>query len=219
MDNPTGPLHPRISRSAGRARRHRIAVNDQEPEEGEADAPGVGKRTKDTGTDAIRLGYLVAAALQSARGREEIQAAERRLLDLIMRGRFRSARAVEVYAAAVDKAVWASLKNAHTRRLYTSYRASGLRELCARQLLDRFKTETGAKDRPPGLATFALASRTSRSRIVAVHFQAKAPAILASPQHAADERQDDKDNGDPKQHARTFGRNTGNAAKSQKRCN
>ena len=42
---------------------------------------------------------------------------------------------------------------------------------------------------------------------------------LASPQHPADERQDDKDNGDPEQHARAFGRDTGNAAKSQKRCN
>jgi len=107
--------------------------------------------------DAIRLGYLIAAASQSARGREEIQAAERRLLDLIVRGRFHSARAVKVYATAVDNAVCASLKDAHARNLYTTRKASGLRELCARQLLDRFESDTGAKDRPPGLASWAIA--------------------------------------------------------------
>ena len=65
----------------------------------------VGKMMPQPQADAIRLGYLIAAALQSARGRQEIQAAERRLLDLIVRGRFHSARAVKVYATAVDNAV------------------------------------------------------------------------------------------------------------------
>jgi len=79
---------------------------------GEACAAGIGKKRDHPQADAIRLGYLIAAALQGARGREEIAAAERRLYELIARGRFNSARAVKVYANAVDKAVWASLERA-----------------------------------------------------------------------------------------------------------
>jgi hypothetical protein len=112
------------------------------------------------------MGYLVAAALQSARGREEIKRAERRLLELIVRGRFRSARAMEMYSVAVDNAVWASMKDTHSRALYTSYKASKLRELCARQLVDRFQQETGAHDRPLGLASSALAGLGRLARAV-----------------------------------------------------
>lgn len=97
--------------------------------------------------DHHRLGYLIAAALLNARGREEVAAAERCLQDLVARRRFNSARAMKVYAAAVDKAVWASLKDMHSRRhLYRSYKVSGLRELCGRQLSDEFKSKTGTKD-------------------------------------------------------------------------
>ena len=100
----------------------------------------------------ICLGYLIAAALQSARGREELVAAERRLGELIARGRFNSARAVKVFAIAVDKAVWASLKGMRSRlQLYRSYKASGLRETCGRQLTEAFQSETGVKEQPPGV--------------------------------------------------------------------
>jgi hypothetical protein len=112
-----------------------------------------GKKTAHPQADAIRLGYLVAAALQSARGREEVAAAEHRLEHLIARGRFNTARAVKVYAVAVDKAVWASLKEPRSKlRVYRSYRVSGLREMCGRQLVDAFKSETGAEEQPPGVA-------------------------------------------------------------------
>ena len=96
---------------------------------------------------------MIAAALQSARGREEIAAAERRLCELIARGRFNSARAVKVYANAVDKAIWASLKEPRSKLvLYRSYKASGLREVCGRQLSDAFKSETAAQEQPPSAA-------------------------------------------------------------------
>jgi hypothetical protein len=120
---------------------------------GEACAAGIGKRADHPQADAIRLGYLVAAALQSERGAEEVAAAERRLEHLIARGRFNTARAVKVYAAAVDKAVWSSLKEPRSKlRLYRSYKATGLREMCGQQLLDAFKSKTGAKEQPPGVA-------------------------------------------------------------------
>jgi hypothetical protein len=110
-------------------------------------------RTDHPEADAIRLGYLIAAALRSAQGREEVAAAERRLQDLVTRGRFNSVRAMKIYAVAVDKAVWASLKDLPSRRhLYRSYQASGLREMCGRQLLDAFKSETGEKEQPLGAA-------------------------------------------------------------------
>ena len=117
---------------------------------GEACAAGIGKRVDHPQADAIRLGYLIAAALQSARGREEVAAAGRRLQDLVARRRFNLARATRVYAVAVDKAVWASLKDMPSRRqLYRSYKASGLCQLCGRQLSDAFMSETGAKDQRP----------------------------------------------------------------------
>jgi hypothetical protein len=79
-------------------------------------------------------------------------AAEGRLRDLIARRRFNSARAVKVFAVAVDKCVWASLKGMRSRlQLYRSYKASGLRETCGRQLTDAFKSETGAKEQPYGV--------------------------------------------------------------------
>ena len=120
---------------------------------GEGCAAGIGKETDHPQADAIRLGYLIAAALQSARGREEIAAAERRLYELIARGRFNSARAVKVYLNAVDKAIWASLKEPRSKLvLYRSYKASGLREICGRQLSDAFKSETAAQEQPPSAA-------------------------------------------------------------------
>jgi hypothetical protein len=96
---------------------------------------------------------MIAAALQSARGREEVAAAEHQLRDLVARGRFKFARAMKVYTNAIDKAVWASLKEPRSKlQLYRSYKASGLRELCGRQLSDAFKSETAAKEQPPGAA-------------------------------------------------------------------
>jgi hypothetical protein len=82
-------------------------------------------------------------------------AAERRLRDLIARRRFNSARAVKVFAVAVDKAVWASLKGTRSRQLYRSYKASGLRETCGQQLAEAFKSETGAKEQPLGVVHLA----------------------------------------------------------------
>jgi hypothetical protein len=103
------------------------------------------------------MGYLVAAALQSARGGEEIAATERRLEHLIARGRFNSARAVRIYAVAIDKAVWASLKEPSSKLLlYRSYKATGLREMCGRQLLDTFKCKTGVKEQPAGVVNYTL---------------------------------------------------------------
>jgi hypothetical protein len=70
----------------------------------------------------------------------------------VARGRFNMARGMSVYASAVDKAVWTSLRDLSSRRrVYRSYRASGLRDLCGRQLTDAFKSETGAVDHPPGV--------------------------------------------------------------------
>jgi hypothetical protein len=107
--------------------------------------------------DGIRLGYVIVAALRGTRGREEIAAAERRLNDLIARERFNSARAVDIYAVAVDRAVWASLKGTRERLpLYRSYKASGLRETCGRQLTEAFKSKTGAKEQPPGVMRSVL---------------------------------------------------------------
>lgn len=126
-------------------------------EGGEACAAGIGKGTSHPEADAIRLGYMIAAALQSAQGREQVAAAERRLRDLVGRGRFNSARALKVYANAVDKAVWASLQEPRSKLpLYRSYKASGLREQCGRQLTDAFKCQTGAKEQPLGVASYTI---------------------------------------------------------------
>jgi hypothetical protein len=65
---------------------------------------------------------------------------------------------MKVYASAVDKAVWASLKDVPTRwRIYRSYQATGLRELCGQQLIEAFKSGTGAKEQPLGAAGFVVA--------------------------------------------------------------
>lgn len=100
--------------------------------------------------EAMYLGHLIVAALQNARGCKEVADVERYLGNELERGRFNSARAREEYAAAVDNAVWACLRDMPSKRqIYRRYKASGLRETCAHQLTDAFSAQTGAKDQRP----------------------------------------------------------------------
>ena len=97
------------------------------------------------------LSTIVEQAVDSPGGVEHTDQARKYLVSELQRNRFNSIRALEVYAIAVNNAVWAHVNEMVAGRLiYRDYKASGIGTIKSRQLTERFISQTGAKDqRPP----------------------------------------------------------------------
>jgi hypothetical protein len=82
--------------------------------------------------------------------RNRLEQVRRHLQRDFEKGRYNAERALELYARAVDAAVWDVLRELPLAKpVYNEYRHSGARSRLIHRLVSQFQAETGARDQRP----------------------------------------------------------------------
>ena len=90
---------------------------------------------------------IISAAMSSKNARMRLETARSQLSNMVSCNQFNTARAIETFSAAIHWAVWDYVKDRpNGRKLYQSFKRSGLVAGMAEDLAEQFKQETGAHD-------------------------------------------------------------------------
>ncbi|MGO4686223.1 hypothetical protein [Hyphomicrobium sp. 2TAF46] len=99
---------------------------------------------------APHIAYLLRRGLESPIGRLKLAEATEYLIGQLERNRFNSQRAREVYAMAIDNALWASLSGTKDRRrIYAEYLVSNSRDAHVRRLIAELTNNGARRDQRP----------------------------------------------------------------------